>query len=308
MPNPWYYTDLVWDDDLSFEGAAMTLRYSIAGGEDLMAMQDRSKQMFLTLGAFPLDEFEFSARDKWLAGAQLGADLEFKNQTKVKLGVAYYDFINTTGQQNALGSTEKNFTAPEFVQKGNLLFDIASPDGVQVPLDTDRLALAADYNVLNINGEVDFAQLAPHHVILGVDIAKNIGYDEDDIRERVANSEFVTRTGGSLIAGGSPLDSFIEERTWAYAANITVGWPQINKLWDWHVFGSYKYLQRDAVVDAYTDSNFHNGGTDAQGYVVGGRLGLAKDIWLRGRWLSASEIDAAPLAFDILQLDLNAKF
>jgi hypothetical protein len=82
----------------------------------------------------------------------------------------------------------------------------------------------------------------------------------------------------------------------------------MNKLWDWQVFGSYKYLQRDAVLDAFTDSDFHLGGTDAQGYIIGGKLGLAKDVWLRGRWLSANEIDASPLGIDVLQLDLNAKF
>jgi polyhydroxyalkanoate synthesis regulator phasin len=301
IPSPWFSTDMVWDEDLSFEGAAMTLRYSVAGKGDLMAMQDKSKQMFMTLGAFPIDEFELSGRDKWLAGAQMGADLEFSNQTKFKLGVAYYDFINLTGQQNSLGSTEKNFTAPEFVQKGNLLFDIASPDGVNVPLETDLLALAADYNLVNITGEIDFAHLAPYHVILGFDVVKNVGYDEDEIRDRVANSEFVTRAGGSTIG-------LIEDRTWGYSADLLVGWPQMNKLWDWQVFGSYKYLQRDAVLDAFTDSDFHLGGTDAQGYIIGGKLGLAKDVWLRGRWLSANEIDASPLGIDVLQLDLNAKF
>lgn len=299
MPNPWYSTDLVWDEDLSFEGAAMTLRYSVAGGEDLLAMQDKSKVMFLTLGAFPIDEFELSSRDKWLAGAQLGADLEFSNQTKVRLGVAYYDFINLTGKRNDAGSTRNDFTAPVFVQKGNLLFDIANDTNLNGIDDEDRLALASDYNLLNFTGEVDFAQLAPYHVVVGADIVKNVGYDEDKIRDRTAGLAF--RNGGSSIGG-------FEERTWGYSADLTVGWPQINKLWDWQIFGSYKYLQRDAVVDAYTDSDFHLGGTDAQGYIVGGKLGLAKDVWLRGRWLSANEIDASPLGIDVLQLDLNAKF
>jgi hypothetical protein len=163
------------------------------------------------------------------------------------------------------------------------------------------LALAADYNLVNITGEIDFAHLAPYHVVLGFDVVKNVGYDEDEIRDRVANSEFVTRAGGSTIG-------LIEDRTWGYSADLLVGWPQMNKLWDWQVFGSYKYLQRDAVLDAFTDSDFHLGGTDAQGYIIGGKLGLAKDVWLRGRWLSANEIDASPLGIDVLQLDLNAKF
>lgn len=305
IPNPWFSTDLVWDEDLSFEGAAMTLRHRLAGKGDLMAMQDQSKQLFVTLGAFPIDEFELSGRDKWMAGAQIGADLEFTNQTKARFGVAYYDYINTTGQGNAFNQTDKNFTAPEFLQKGNLLFDIESSDNDGNGLDDENdqlFALAADYNLINLTGEIDFAQLAPHHVIIGFDVVKNIGYDEDEIRERVGN-RFAWHNG----AGLADADVF-KDRTWGYSADLLVGWPQMNKLWDWQVFGSYKYLQRDAVLDAFTDSDFHLGGTDAQGYIVGGKLGLAKDVWLRGRWLSANEIDGSPLGIDVLQLDLNAKF
>lgn len=302
IPNPWYATDLVWDEDLIFEGAAMTLRHRLAGKGDLMAMQDQSRQIFMTLGAFPIDEFELSSRDKWLAGAQVGAELEFANQTKARLGVAYYDYMNITGKRNQLGGTLNDFTAPEFVQKGNLLFDIANDTNLNGIDDEDRLALASDYNIVNITGEIDFAQLAPYHVVLGLDVAKNVGYDEDEILDRIGSVAAAFRNGGA--AAGT----LLKDRTWGYSADLLVGWPQINNLWDWQVFGSYKYLQRDAVLDAFTDSDFHLGGTDAQGYIVGGKLGLAKDVWLRGRWLSANEIDGSPLGIDVLQLDLNAKF
>jgi len=302
IPNPWFSTDLVWDEDLSFEGAAMTLRHRLAGKGDLLAMQDQSKQIFMTLGVFPIDEFEISSRDKWLAGAQVGAEMEFANQTKARLGVAYYDYMNITGKPNQLGSTLNDFTAPEFVQKGNLLFDIANDTNLNGVDDEDRLALASDYNIVNITGEIDFAQLAPYHVVLGLDVAKNVGYDEDEILDRIGSVAAAFRNGGA--AAGT----LLKDRTWGYSADLLVGWPQMNKLWDWQVFGSYKYLQRDAVLDAFTDSDFHLGGTDAQGYIVGGKLGLAKDVWLRGRWLSANEIDGSPLGIDVLQLDLNAKF
>ena len=33
--------------------------------------------------------------------------------------------------------------------------------------------------------------------------------------------------------------------------------------WNFGVF--YKYLEADAVLDAFTDSDFHGGGTDAEG-------------------------------------------
>ena len=77
---------------------------------------------------------------------------------------------------------------------------------------------------------------------------------------------------------------------------------------DWQVFGAYKYLQRDAVVDAFTDSDFALGGTDAKGYILGGLAGLARNTWVRVRWLSTNAIDGPPRAVDVLQVDLNAKF
>jgi len=76
------------------------------------------------------------------------------------------------------------------------------------------------------------------------------------------------------------------------------------------------------VLDSFTDSDFHAGGTDAEGWLLGGYYGLSSNLWLRVRWLSADEIDGAPagfvqdgepvtfepLAIDVLQVDLNAKF
>ena len=62
------------------------------------------------------------------------------------------------------------------------------------------------------------------------------------------------------------------------------------------------------MLDAFTESDFHLGGTDTQGYRITGSYGLVNNVWLRARWISATEIDGPPLAIDTLQLDLNAKF
>jgi Putative porin len=62
------------------------------------------------------------------------------------------------------------------------------------------------------------------------------------------------------------------------------------------------------VLDAFTESDFHLGGTDAKGYRLSAKYGLSKNVWLRGNWLSATEIDGPPLAIDVFQFDLNAKF
>jgi hypothetical protein len=62
------------------------------------------------------------------------------------------------------------------------------------------------------------------------------------------------------------------------------------------------------VVDAFTDPDFHLGGTNAKGWVLGTDLGLLKNTWLTVRWLTADEISGPPLAIDVLQVDVNARF
>ncbi len=284
IENPWYHTDLVWDSDLTFEGMAVTFRRNLKGSDSLFAMEDRSDTAYLTLGAFPIQEVELSSHDKWLFGAQLGTELVFENQSALQAGLAYYSYQNIAGQRNEFLSTRYDWTAPEFVQKGNTMFDIRNdPDPTN-----DLFALAADYELVNLTASYDFAQLAPIHVILTGDYVRNIGFDQNEIERR---------TGAR-----------VDERTDGWQLGLSVGWPKVDRRGNWRVFGAYKYLQRDAVLDAFTDSDFHLGGTDGKGFVLGGDYGLADNTWLRLRWLSSNEIDGPPLGVDVLQVDLNAKF
>ena len=98
------------------------------------------------------------------------------------------------------------------------------------------------------------------------------------------------------------------ERTLGWMFEIAAGWPQVAKFRDWQVWANYRYLQRDATLDAFSDSDFNLGGTDSKGWVLGGKYGLAKNTWLELRYLSSEVIDGPPRGIDTLQVDLNAKF
>ncbi len=93
---------------------------------------------------------------------------------------------------------------------------------------------------------------------------------------------------------------------------MSIGRPAIETFdkWKapWKVFLYYKYLEADAVVDAFTDSDFHLGGTNTKGWILGTEFGLMKNTWLTLRWLTADEIEGPPLAIDVLQVDLNASY
>lgn len=284
MPNPWVSTDLVWDPDLQFEGVAATLRHALRG-EGLLAQDEHDKSVFVTLGAFPLQEVELSSADKWLLGAQMGGEWLFHNQqSKFTLALAYYDYQNIAGRRNTVNGRLLDFTAPPFLQKGNTLFDIRN----DADPNTNLWALAADYKEVNLTGVLDLAYFAPTHLWLTVDYVENVGFDRDKV---------AARSGAQ-----------VEGKTTGYQAIVSAGWPQIAKRGDWRVSLAYKYLQRDAVLDAYTDSDFHLGGTDAKGYILTGEYGLGDDTWFVLRWLSADAVDGPPLGIDVLQLDVNARF
>ncbi len=277
IPNPWFGTDLVWNEYLNFEGGAVSF---------IPKFNDRLTG-FLTLGAFPLQEIEPSqapvtrAASKWLYGAQTGFEWRAVDSSVLKVGVGLYDYKNVEGIPNPDAfSTVYDLTAPQFRQKGNSLFQLGGLNNL--------FALASRFNELNVTGALDFAHFDPLHIILSGDYVKNIGFD----------------TGGIFNRTGQIIDA----RTTGYQAKVTFGAPRLQKRNDWQAFIAYKYLERDAVLDAFTDADFHLGGTDAKGYIIGANYGLDKNAWVTLRWLSSTQIDGPPLAIDVLQLDFNARF
>lgn len=281
--------EMIWDSDLTFEG--ISAKYSM----DLFGSESGKTEhgVFLTLGAFPLQEVELSSDDKWLFGGQLGMEFALARSSALRFAAAYYDYRNITGVFNP--SPEDNtfdFTAPEFLQKGNTLFDIRnSTDESQ-----NLYALAGEYQLLNANVTLDLG-FDPMHVVVSADYVQNMGWDNDAVNARIGQLR--------------------KESTDGYEVGLSVGYPRTTGFGQWRAFALYRYLERDATLDAFTDSDFHLGGTDAKGYQVGFDLGLSRGAWLRLRYLTADQIDDGdptltfvdlPLGIDVWQLDLNGQF
>jgi len=89
-----------------------------------------------------------------------------------------------------------------------------------------------------------------------------------------------------------------------------MGAPALEKLWDWNVNLTYRYVESDATPDAFTDSDFGGAlsGTNLKGYIIGGNLALSKRIWSSVRFLESEEISGPPLKTNTIQIDVNAKF
>jgi hypothetical protein len=279
VPNPFFSTNLVWDDDLSFDGAALQASPPID--------EPRVWRPFGAVGVFPLQDIESSAavkaKSKWLLAAQAGVEWAPDYDTNAKIGLALYDFRNISGIRNDFQQTAFNRTAPDFRQKGNTLFNIANTAPA-----SSLFALASDFRLLNLTGSVDLNLFNPVHVMLSGDYVKNIGFDR---------AKTLARTGAVLDAD-----------TTGYMAQLAVGMPTIETRGDWQLSLGYRRLGADAVPDAFTDSDFHLGGTNHKGFFLGAQYGLAKNVWLNARWMSSNEIRGLPLSIDAFQVYLNARF
>lgn len=318
IANPWFSTEMQFSPDLSFEGFAGTFRWHMNQNNQVVksyhAPESNSRfglqfgpqspdSLFMTLGAFPLQEVNFSTSDKWLFGAQIGADWLVYDDSRLKVAAAVYDYENVRARPNARDSFTNDWTAPQFIQKGNTMVPINVNYGFnsrctdsQSPQGGGCLfGLASDFKIFNATAMYDFAGFAPVHALLSFDYAKNLGYDANRI----------AREFPGFFTGGSNNDN--KKRTNAFQVRMDVGHPEIRYFKDWSAIFAYRYIQRDAVLDAFTDTIFHQGGTDAKGWMLGGTYGLARNMWLMFRWFSTESIDGPPLDIDTATLDLNVR-
>lgn len=282
--NQVFGTDLLWDPDLAFDGFVARANPAI----------NKHWKMFSSVGAFPIEEVESSntnkAGDKWMYAAQGGIEWTASNESKVKLGVAYYDFKNVEGERNPVNDSLKYAgTVPLWRQKGNHTFSINDGATNGSKCGSGGLCgLASQFQLINFTGEVDLAVFDPVHVILHGAYVQNIGFDQKEIQRRTGNTYNKENEG--------------------YELALMVGNPMIKKLHDWQVFGGYRRLEADAMLDGFTDSNFRLGGTDAKGFYVGAQYGVGKNAWLSSRYVSADEISGQPFSVDTFFVDFNGRF
>jgi hypothetical protein len=306
MPNPFYVgTDLVWPRDLSFDGLALQGDYQIAPG----------LSAFGTVGAFPLEEFNVDARDKWLYAAQAGADWAISSKSRLRVGLAYYDFANIEGvQETTLPPVEPRLLTTGYFSsaypltvrlKGNTLININAPGST----GSATWGLASQFRPINLTAGLSLAVFEPYTLNIGVDWLKNTAFNLADIRAR---------------SGLSNLE--LEEKTTGLQASVEFGKAKLNVLGDWLVGATFRRIERDAWLDGFTDTTWHLGGTNYQGWQIGGLYAIDRHLALGIRYTSTRNLDdgvrapvgnppvptgnlsSAPLKIDVLQVDLNAWF
>ncbi len=270
-------TDLIFHKDLGFQGFAVTGRKGFGDGS-----VDQSHG-FVTFGVHPLQEVALSGHDKWLVATQLGTHLRWGEGQHLRVAGSFYDYFNVTGILNPQDSTVTNYTAPTFLRQGNTPFDISNST-IQ---STNLYALAAKFRLVNLSLSYDLP-VGRYSLGITADAVKNLAFDRGRVDREV---------GHAVLA-----------RTKGYQTEVSFGTPTIKSRGDWRGLIGYRYLQRDAVIDGYTDSDFHLGGTDATGFYIVGDYGLAERLWMRLRYLSSNAIDGGTFGVDTVQVDLNTQF
>jgi hypothetical protein len=281
--NPWVSTDLVWYNDLDFEGVISNYRINLSPDNE------HRHDLLVTLGALPIESFSVTnsnptGEQKWLLAAQLGADLFTENDSRLRLAGAYYDYIHIVGQRNSPDSTLYNWTAPTFVQKGNTMFDISNSTDPTVNL----FALASNFRVADLIAIGDIRVFDAHSVGVTLEALKNFGFN---------TAEVMARTG-----------TYVAPRTRGYRADLSYGTSNFGPFGTWRLTAGYRYLERDAVLDAFNDEDFHLGGTDTKGSTFMFDWSINPHVWLRLKGMLGDAIDGPPLSIDVWQLDMNAHF
>ena len=178
-----------------------------------------------------------------------------------------------------------NFTAPAFVRYGNTVYDISAST---FDPTVNLFALAAHFRLADIAANYDF-KFGRYSFALTGEAVRNLGYKKADV-ERLSGQ------------------TFPKSENKGYVGEVSLGDPVVDAFARWRAAVGYRYVERDAVLDAWTDADFHEGGTNAKGYYAWTSFGIAKNTWVRLRYMSANEIDGARYGLDIWQLDLNARF
>lgn len=303
IANPFFSTDLVWDADLNFEGVAATWRQRFGRLEP-----------FATIGYFPLrEDSPPSAKDRSLLAVQGGTAVDLSDKSKLTLGAAWYKYNNLAGRVESDEAYNLGDGIPGYAtryayssglrQKGNTLMPtnaLSDTNCDMATLDGCTYGLASDFTELNLTAALDLAVFDPIHLVLTGDYVRNLAFDRKKIKQR---------TGMELSDG----------KNYGYQVRAQLGYPKIASRHQWNVYMTYRYLGSDAVVDAFTDSDFGLGGTNNKGYIVGGNYGLDKNFWVGARWMSSDPVESfAPVtgagsttarySVDTLMVDLNAKF
>ncbi len=303
-------SEIMWDEDVALDGVAFKLDQSwnpnfktwLSGG---------AFAVFNTALNFPDNSPTKSASyDKYLFAAQFGVEFKPADDIEVKMGIAYYDWKNIEGRLSDpfvplnnvdAGSTDNS--RPLFAQKGNTYRPIrnitpSALNGFGTTNQFQYFGLATPFRQIAWSGRMDFNYWEPVQVSLLGEFVKNMAFNRANINSVAVNNRAGGGTGN--FAGG--------DTAWYMGVNVGKPYTLFNERGDWNMGVGYRYVESDAVVDGFTDSNFGGGGTNMKGYTLSAAMALSKATAIRLSYMTAAQIAGPTLRSDVVMFDLTAKF
>lgn len=311
IPNPWFSTEMTWSENLNFEGFATSFRRPVV---------DDGFAPFLTLGYFPLREAtppSRNSRSMW--GAQLGAAMELDSRTRLKFGLAYYQYNNIEGRSEtdytqfvdsngrsgiSVGSRYgRSEYGTGLRQRGNTVFE-TNPllFGSLSDLIKPTWGLAYRFKPLVLTASAEFTHFNPFNILVAAEYANNTAFSLSDFRRRTDPTFYSNVNPGGRRDG--------------YQLKFALGALDVRDANDWQVQLAYRHVGSDAVLDAFTDSDLGLGGTNIRGYTLGLNYGLDRNTALGMRYMAAENIDpmlnsnfpTSSFKVNTLMVDLNVRF
>ncbi|MDZ4286624.1 MAG: putative porin, partial [Prosthecobacter sp.] len=187
--NPFFSTEMMWDDDLGFDGIAVKGQKKL--GDDV--------SVFGTAGMFPIFNTDFNfatnqpakfkSTDKYLYGAQFGVNFKIADKVTAKLAAAYYAFQDIEGRLSTpyipltpqdAGDTDN--TRPSFAQRGNTYRPLRAiipsvNNGFGTLFQYQYYGLASKFTDLNITGRIDIDIWEPYRLSFIGDFVKNTAWN-----------------------------------------------------------------------------------------------------------------------------------
>lgn len=303
-------SQIMWDEDVNLDGAAF----------QITSPWTPEYTTFLTAGAFPVfnSDLNFPSNsptkgasyNKYLLATQFGVQFKITEKIEAKMSLAYYDWQNIEGRLsspfvplNATDAGDTDNSRPLFAQKGNTYRPIrnitpTALNGFGTTNQFQYYGLASKFRQIAWAGRIDFNHYEPMQVSLLGEFIRNNAFERSTINSVAVNN----RSGG----GSGTFDG--GNIAWYMGVNLGKAVTAFDKRGDWAFGLGYRHVESDAVVDAFSESRFGNGGTNMQGYTIQASLAMSKRTWMRAAYMAASQIAGPTLKTDVFLIEYHAKF
>jgi hypothetical protein len=269
MPMPLYTTPMVWDSDISPEGAFEKFKYSI-----------KNVDLFADFGQFdyqdPSAANELPSSDTFVLAWQVGANVRIGENMSFKVAPAFYNY---TG----VGTTGNGLNLP-FVGQGNAGVNAGVPGATAANLaaynqnginDLQVLEIPAEYNI-----KVKNTPLGPIQIRAFGDFAYNLSGDTRARAAYNANPAAFPGLSGAAtgqnkayqvglgVGGGAPL----------YGPTQGLVYGSFSRKHAWELRAYWQHIEQYALDVNLIDSDFFEGRGNLEGVYVALAYGITDAI------------------------------